>query len=33
MLAMFGDLVDQIFVIHHSLLEDPGHSALTVLTT
>ena len=29
---MLGDLVDRRF-IRHSLLGDPGHSALTVLTT
>ena len=30
---MIGDLVDRSFFIQNSLIQDPGHSALTVLTT
>ena len=31
LIGMLGDLVDRIFFTEQSLLDDPGHSALTVL--
>ena len=33
LIGMLGDLVDRIFFIEQSLLDDPAHSALSVLTT